>query len=382
MKILIISNGYPEPRDPQWGCFEKDQALALQSLGHEVSIMFFDRRFRKYWRRIGITKTADKGLKVYGMYYLPMRWLLLLSYTIYKYLLIRLYYLLYLRYEKEQGKPDVIYAHYLWNIAYSSLIRKKKHIPLVGIEHWSGLTKDVLSPQEIDLGRKAYSNLDCLLSVSSSLQSHIKRHFGKDSAIVYDMLGPEFVSTTFFPNKGRVFSFIAVGHLIKRKGFDLLLTAFGKSNLAKSGCEVIIVGDGPERANLQKQAELLGVSEAVKLVGRKTKEEIVRLFQESNVFVLSSRAETFGVVCIEALSQGLPNIATICGGPEEFINERNGILIPPEDVNAMSNAMVNIFKDNQMYNNKNIADDCKQRFAPQVIAEQLTNIFVEVVNYR
>jgi len=48
----------------------------------------------------------------------------------------------------------------------------------------------------------------------------------------------------------------------------------------------------------------------------------------------------------------------------------------------LSNAMVKIFKENQMYNNKNIADDCKQKFAPQVIAKQLTDVFIEVVNHR
>ena len=90
MRILIVANGYPEPQDPQWGCFEKDQALALKALGHEVSIMYVDRRFRKYWRRVGITQRKDSGLNVYGMFYFPMRWLLLLSYPVYKKFLIRI----------------------------------------------------------------------------------------------------------------------------------------------------------------------------------------------------------------------------------------------------------------------------------------------------
>ena len=259
------------------------------------------------------------------------------------------------------------------------LIRKNKRIPLVGIEHWSGMTKDTLSPQEIDMAKKAYSSVDCLLSVSRSLQSHIKRHFGKDSVIVYDMLGLEFVSTAFSPQKEDAFCFIAVGHLIKRKGFDLLLTAFEKSKLSKNGCKVIIVGDGPEREDLQKQSELLGISDTVKLVGRKTKEEIVRLLQESSVYVLSSRAETFGVVCIEALSQGLPTIATICGGPEEFINEQNGVLIPTEDIDALADAMIATYNNYNKYNRDEIAENCKKKFSPQVIAEQLTILFEEVV---
>ena len=100
---------------------------------------------------------------------------------------------------------------------------------------------------------------------------------------------------------------------------------------------------------------------------------------ESHVFVLSSRAETFGVVCIEALSQGLPNIATICGGPEEFINKNNGILIPSDNVEALQNAMRDIYKNYYQYNHKAIADECLSKFAPKVIAQQLTEIFERVI---
>lgn len=119
--------------------------------------------------------------------------------------------------------------------------------------------------------------------------------------------------------------FVAIGNLIYRKGFDVLINSFKRANLVEKGCELVIIGDGPERENLQKQTELLGVSECVRMVGRKTKEEIINYLQMGNAFVLSSRAETFGVVCIEALSQGLPTIATTCGGPEEFIDEHNDL---------------------------------------------------------
>ena len=70
MNILLISRGYPSNRDVQWGCFERDQAKALQKLGHTVTVMSIDGRFRLYKRRLGITQISDDGINVYNMFLL------------------------------------------------------------------------------------------------------------------------------------------------------------------------------------------------------------------------------------------------------------------------------------------------------------------------
>lgn len=381
MKIALIANGYPDKREPQWGCFERDQALALQRLGHQVSILYIDGRFRTYWRKIGLVHYKDSGLSVYGMFLIPKRWLGRISRKTSYRMSLWMMNFVYRAYEKAEGKPDIIYAHYIWNIAYASMLKEKYGIPLVGIEHWSGLTKEQLPPGPLFRENIGYKRTDKLLAVSESLQSHIYRHFGKESTVVYDMLGQEFVSTDMKKRKNtQPFRFIAVGSLIHRKGFDLLLKAFSKSELKKKECRVVIIGGGSEKANLMDLAKQLNISDNVTLVGRKTKGEIICTMQDSHVFVLSSHAETFGVVCIEALSQGLPNIATVCGGPEEFINGNNGILVPPGDVDALSNAMIDMYNNYSKYDSVAIAEECKRRFAPQVIANQLSTIFETVIN--
>ena len=70
MKIFIIARGYPSVKEPTWGCFEKDQAEALASLGHNVTILSVDTRFRWYWRRLGITKKIANGIKIYDFFFL------------------------------------------------------------------------------------------------------------------------------------------------------------------------------------------------------------------------------------------------------------------------------------------------------------------------
>ncbi len=380
MKILIIANGYPNILDPQWGCFEKDQALALKNLGHDVCIMYVDKRFRFYWRKIGLTRIIDNGISVFGLFWFPLLGL--------KNMLPKFYFRLVSHMQdkvvnsvfKHWGKPDVIYAHYMYNIAFATDVKEKYGIPLVGIEHWSELTKSELSPLLRFLGETAYNKADRILAVSESLSSHIKRHFGKDSTVVYDMLGQEFVSTSVSDHSfSSCFTFVAIGSLIQRKGYDILIEAFRQSGLTQSGCKVVIVGAGREHDNLKRQIQRANLQDCVLLTGRKSKEEIISILAKSHAFILPSRAETFGVVCIEALSQGLPCIATICGGPEEFIEDSNGMLIPVNDVAGLAMAMKRMYENYSHYDCASIAADVRHRFSPQTIAKQLTEIFEVII---
>ena len=377
MKIVIIANGYPDKREPQWGCFERDQAVALTGQGHQVSILYVDRRFRTYWRKIGINYRREDGIDVCGVFLFPFLKLAHLNFQFHFRIVSKMLDWAFRCLVKRTGMPDVIYAHYLYNISFATHLKEKYHIPLVGIEHWSELTRDSLIPFARFHGNIAYHKADKILAVSKSLQSQIKRHFGVDSTVVYDMLGPEFVhSGTDVRVEGtKAFRFISVGSLLPIKNYDILIRAFAKTSLSKEGCTLSIVGDGTERVNLENIVRELRLEKNVYLLGRKPKNDIVRLLSESHVFVLSSKAETFGVACIEALSQGLPAIATKCGGPEEFIHEHNGLLIPVDDIDALSDAMIEIYNQYSKYNRTLIKNECLSRFAPDVIAKQLTGIF-------
>lgn len=380
MKILIVANGYPDKHDPQWGCFEKDQAVALKNLGHEVCILYVDKRFRIYWRKIGYTRFTVHGITVFGSFWFPMLGLKSIMPKLHLYLVTQMQEKIFKYILKEWGKPDLIYAHYLYNIAFATKLKEKYDIPLVGIEHWSELTKRELQPILRFWIEIAYNKADKILAVSDSLRLHIKRHSGKDSTVVYDMLGQEFVSAPIPEHAlNGSFTFVAVGSLIQRKGYDILVEAFRQSGLFQVGCKVVIIGSGQKHATLKRQIQRANLQDSVMLVGRKNKEEIISILAKSHAFVLSSRAETFSVVCIEALSQGLPTIATVCGGPEEFVNDSNGILIPAENTDAMAKAMLEMYENYSHYDYASIAADARRRFDPQVIAKQLTVLFEETM---
>ncbi|MDR1055977.1 MAG: glycosyltransferase [Prevotellaceae bacterium] len=385
MNILLISRGYPSKRDLQWGCFERDQALALQVAGHKVIIMIVEINTRLYWQKLGISHSFEDGLDIYRINLpFPYRFISLISYKWTHFIRQKLALILYKKIEKEQGKPDILYAHYLNNIAVTCSIKNKYGIPLVGLEHWSELTKEKIPQYMQRRGNLAYNGADKIIAVSDSLRRQILYHFNKESFVLHNMIGEEFVSHDI--RIGRELDspvrYVAVGSLIRRKGFDILIDAFAKSDLKEKGATITIIGKGVERNVLQQQISSAGLINNIFLVGVKSKKEIIEILKDSDVFILSSLAETFGVVCIEAMCLGLPVIATVCGGPEEFINEKNGILVPVNDVEALSSALVEMYNNINNYDRDAIANNCRARFSPHVIAEKLTTVFEDVIESR
>lgn len=143
-------------------------------------------------------------------------------------------------------------------------------------------------------------------------------------------------------------SFLAVGRLDKQKGFDLLISGFASSGLAKQGVSLTILGEGPERQSLQALACELGVDHAVDLHGIRPDPET--WMAQASVYVLPSRYEGFPNALLEAMAMGCPSIATDCDtGPGEIIHhDVNGWLIPVEDADALSKALSMMFDDHSL----------------------------------
>lgn len=374
MVIYFIARGIPDAHSPQWGCFEIDQARALSAMGHKVVYLSVDSRLRLYYRRLGQTRQVVDGVICYNSFLYPN------AMIIGKYFqrLARRQQLerLYKRAVRTEGKPDVLYSHYLWNTNEAIELHKKYGVPLVGIEHWSELNKHPL-PQKVKRQADAtYPFVDKLITVSGTLQKRIEDLYHIKAEVVHNMVGKEFVYQPH-TETGKI-QFVSTGSLIKRKGFDLLPKAFALADLPKDKWQMQIIGGGKERIRLQQQIDKAGLSANILLVGQKNKQEISRLLNESDAFVLPSRNENFSVAVLEALACGLPVIASICGGIRECIDEKNGLLFEVDDVQELAKAIKQMYEHYRDYDRQAIADDCKARFSAEVIAKQLTEIFEDV----
>ena len=140
---------------------------------------------------------------------------------------------------------------------------------------------------------------------------------------------------------------VSMGRFTEQKGFDILLKAHAAVLKRGLAHHLLILGDGPLRKNLDDLAVELGVVETVFMPG--FVDNPIPWLQRSQLFVLSSRFEGLGMVLLEAMAVGVPVVATDCpSGPYEILaGGEYGMLVPVEDVDALSDAMIEMFSEDK-----------------------------------
>jgi glycosyltransferase involved in cell wall biosynthesis len=119
---------------------------------------------------------------------------------------------------------------------------------------------------------------------------------------------------------------------------------------ADAGLQVLIVGDGPLRPDLQALAERLGVAHAVRFAGYQ--DDVVSAYAAMDVFVLPSRDEGFGLVFLEAMAMGVPVVGTRVIGSEDAVEEGvTGLLVPYADAGALALAVRSILDSPELAGN-------------------------------
>ena len=174
---------------------------------------------------------------------------------------------------------------------------------------------------------------------------------------------------------------LAVGSLSHKKGFDVLLQAFARVAAADSSLHLVIAGSGKERPAYASFAHEHAMRDRVHFVGIVRGEAKVALYQHCLFFTCPSRREPFATVNLEALAAGKPIIATAVGGNVEVVIEgENGLLVPPEDPQALAERMLMLVDDPALRTTLGRQSaDLARRYDWGVIFPQYLSVFEEAL---
>ncbi|MGE5691139.1 MAG: glycosyltransferase [Pseudomonadota bacterium] len=193
------------------------------------------------------------------------------------------------------------------------------------------------------LDRAAARLADVQIAISRGLAVHLAAVEGFDAAafevVHYGIAaGPEAPPP---PDEPRL---LAVGRLIPIKGLDTLLRALAAARAAVPGVTLALAGSGPLEPELRRLSRELGLGDAVGFLGHVA--PIGRELERALAVVVPSRGEGFGMVALEAMERSRAVVASAVGGlPELVVDGENGLLVPPDDVEALAAALVRVASD-------------------------------------
>ncbi|MCC6891135.1 MAG: glycosyltransferase family 4 protein [Hyphomicrobiales bacterium] len=192
--------------------------------------------------------------------------------------------------------------------------------------------------------RLALSFAQHVVTTSATTARLLAQTYAVDEAKLSVVLpGSERVATVMRPSRP-VVNLLAVGSVVPRKGFDLLVSALGR--IPDLPWRLVIAGDrkrDPATAEaLEAQIVAQRLDDRIELLGAVSPERLAELYAAADVFVLASRYEGYGMAFAEAMAHGLPIIGTTAGAIPEAVPSSAGILVPPESLDDLTVALMRL----------------------------------------
>ena len=388
--ILIIPGLRPNSKYKTHGSFVQDHANALIKAGHKIGMIHISIRSifsikegnLKQFTFSRIKDNSKGNINELQIY----RWFLGGSPVITEMRYAKLVVKMYKRYMAKFGKPDIIHAHFtLWPGIGAYHISKIFNVPYIITEHSTAYSRKKIKQKYASLVTKVLNHAQSIICVSNGLADAV-RSYTKNSNM--EVIGNP-VDTDFFcldnseKNPG-IFTIFTLGYLTKKKGIDLLVTAFGQLFLEKafnSSVKLVVGGPGPEMENLRFIAEKYNIINHVDFLGELTREQVRDQMQNANIFALPSRHETFGVVYIEAMAAGKPVIAANTDGPRDFINKNVGYIIDVDDLEELKKSLLDAYANKlEWFRKQNaIKNYIINRFSAIEFAKKTTAVYEKVL---
>jgi len=301
MRILLVSQMWPGPRDPDLGAYLVPVRRELERLGHEVEVEAITRRGGsrvKHARLVGSSVRAAV-----------------------------------------RRRPDVVFAHYLFPAgAAGALAGLASRAPLVAMAHGTDVANLENVPGVTAATRWVVRRAEAVIANSRWLGERLVARIPAaapkleiaNCGIDLDAFAPRGAAEARreLGWEGEGPAFACVGSLIERKNVVRLADAFGRLGRGR----LAFVGDGPLRAEVEGRA-------GVTVTGRLPQAEVPRWIAAADVLCQPSLREPFGQATLEGMAMERTVVATAVGGPPEFVTPDAGVLVDPEDRGALAAAL-------------------------------------------
>jgi L-malate glycosyltransferase len=379
MRVWLFPKWYPHPEDPQIGVFMQKHVHAISDHCSIVTLHVQGLAKKENVSDLKI-RSSDNCIEI-GSYYLSDK-------TVFKKLVNALRY--YKACRKGINKmqellpsPDILHSYIMLRTSIICFfLSRKMKTPYVISEQWSGYATGKFAAKNFlyrALSRKLVRQASALTSVSKFLLEKMKANhlINKKTEIIPNIIEQGKLTAT--KNK-TVTEILLVADLVDEiKNISAVIKAVAKISREFPSFILRIVGHGKDEILLKSLAEKEKIlNRVVFFEGVKSNEQVYQYLSDCDFLVMNSRFETFSLICAEAMSCGKPVIATRCGGPQEFVTEKCGVLIEPDNDLALESAIMYMLKHYRDYDPNQIQHEVSDKFSRKTAGNKFYALYSEI----
>lgn len=381
MKIIWLASWYPNKYEPVNGDFIQRHAKAVSNI-LPIDVLHVVQLGKNFEANNEIETINAKNLTEHICYFKFKKWGIgIIDKIRYNTLYKKTALAFVENFIKTNGKPDLIHVHVPMKsgwVAYS--LKKKYSIPYIVSEqasYYDDEAPDNFKNRSLFFKlntKKVCKNAIAISNVSSVIAKKMEKLLNvKNIHTIHNIANTKrFFYMPIQPQNE--FIWVHVSTLSEQKNIPGIIYAFRQlvaENIQL--CKLVLVGTYKElHEPLVKQLQL---EHLINFTGEVTHHQVAGYLQSANAFVLFSKHENFPCVLVEALCCGLPVVATNVGGIPDAINDNNGLMVPSNNVVALTAAMKSVMMNYKNYNQAFIAERAKQLYDDEVIAKQFVALY-------